>query len=144
MTHQCSIQQPRLEQGPITFVCLKILNINQRSYLKEIINVLTKWDPQVPASPVINIYNDATLFDDWDFIYLNFFLSHSQTRLKIWRCFVFNNCYSKFIVTHLYLMKAVVQRCSVKKVLLEISRNSQEHTRARVSFLIKLQASGFL
>ena len=38
--------------------------------------------------------------------------------------------------------EAVAQRCSVKKVLLEISQNSQENTCARVSFLIKLQASG--
>ena len=35
-----------------------------------------------------------------------------------------------------------VERCSVKKVFLEISRNSRENTCARVSFLIKLQASG--
>ena len=34
----------------------------------------------------------------------------------------------------------VVQRCSVKKVFLEISKNSQENTCPRVSFLIKLQA----
>ena len=32
------------------------------------------------------------------------------------------------------------QRCSVKKVFLEISRNSQENICARASFLIKLQA----
>ena len=32
--------------------------------------------------------------------------------------------------------------CSVKKVFLEISQNSQENTYATVSFLIKLQASG--
>ena len=32
------------------------------------------------------------------------------------------------------------QRCSVKKVFLEISQNSQENTCARVYFLIKLQA----
>ena len=38
-------------------------------------------------------------------------------------------------------LKAVVQRCSVKKVFLEISQNSQENICARVSFLIKLQAS---
>ena len=38
--------------------------------------------------------------------------------------------------------EAVVQRCSVKKVFLEISQNSQENTCARVSFLIKLQDSG--
>ena len=37
-------------------------------------------------------------------------------------------------------IEAVVQRCSVKKVFLEISQNSQENTCARVSFLIKLQA----
>ena len=38
--------------------------------------------------------------------------------------------------------EAVVQRCSAKKVFLEISQNSQENTCARVCFLIKLQASG--
>ena len=36
--------------------------------------------------------------------------------------------------------EAVAQRCSVKKVLLEISQNSQEKTCDRVSFLIKSQA----
>ena len=35
--------------------------------------------------------------------------------------------------------EAVVQMCSVIKVFLEVSQNSQENTRARVSFLIKLQ-----
>ena len=35
----------------------------------------------------------------------------------------------------------VAQRCSVKKVFLEISQNSQENTCARVSFLITLQAT---
>ena len=33
------------------------------------------------------------------------------------------------------------RRCSVKKVYLEISQNSQENTCARLSFLIKLQTS---
>ena len=36
--------------------------------------------------------------------------------------------------------EAVAQRCSVKKVFLEISQNSQENTCAKVYFLIKLQA----
>ena len=36
---------------------------------------------------------------------------------------------------------AVVQRCSVKMVFIEISQNSQENTCDRVPFLIKLQAS---
>ena len=34
--------------------------------------------------------------------------------------------------------------CSVKKVFLEISQNSQENTCARASFLIKLQACSFI
>ena len=38
--------------------------------------------------------------------------------------------------------EAVAQRCSVKKVFLEISQNSQENTCARVYFLIKLQTWG--
>ena len=37
---------------------------------------------------------------------------------------------------------AVVQRCSVSKVFLEILPNSQENTSVGVSFLIKLQHSG--
>ena len=40
------------------------------------------------------------------------------------------------------LPEAVVWRCSVEKVLLEISQNSKENTCAGVYFLIKLQASG--
>ena len=39
------------------------------------------------------------------------------------------------------VLEAVVRRCSVKKVFLEISQNSQENTCVRVSFLIKLQAA---
>ena len=39
-------------------------------------------------------------------------------------------------------VEEVSQLCSVKKVFLKISQNSQENNCARVSFLIKLQASG--
>ena len=38
--------------------------------------------------------------------------------------------------------KAVVQRCYTKNMFLKISQNSQENTRARVSFLTKLLAWG--
>ena len=41
----------------------------------------------------------------------------------------------------LWSIDAVVQRCSVKKKFLKISQNSQENTCAKISFLIKLQAS---
>ena len=37
--------------------------------------------------------------------------------------------------------EAVARKCSVKKVFLEISQNSQENSCARVSFLIKLHTS---
>ena len=37
--------------------------------------------------------------------------------------------------------EVVAQRCSVEKVVLEISQNSQENTCARDPFLIKLQFS---
>ena len=36
--------------------------------------------------------------------------------------------------------EAVARRCSVKKVFLQITQNSQENTCARICFLIKLQA----
>ena len=39
------------------------------------------------------------------------------------------------------VLEAVTRRCSIKKVFLEISQNSQENTYTRVSFLIKLQDS---
>ena len=39
------------------------------------------------------------------------------------------------------MQEAVVWRCYVKKVFLEISQNSQENNYAKVSFLIQLQAS---
>ena len=50
------------------------------------------------------------------------------------------NC--PFIFLTIFFTKAVVWRCSLKKVFLKISQNSQENTCVRVYFLIKLQASG--
>ena len=37
--------------------------------------------------------------------------------------------------------EAIVWRCSVEKFFIEISRNSKENVRAKVSFLTKLRAS---
>ena len=45
--------------------------------------------------------------------------------------------YFHFIFWFVFYSEAVAQRCSVKKVFLGISQNSQENTSARVSFLIK-------
>ena len=47
---------------------------------------------------------------------------------------------SKILTGVLENSEAVVQRCSLKKVFLKISQNSQENTCTRVSFSIKLQA----
>ena len=41
-------------------------------------------------------------------------------------------------------LKAVAKKCSVKRVFLEITQNSQENTCGRVSFLTKLQVSRFV
>ena len=43
-------------------------------------------------------------------------------------------------VRTIIIIEAVFQRCSVKKLFLKISQNSQGNTCAWVSFLIKLQA----
>ena len=55
------------------------------------------------------------------------------------RVISWNMKYFYFSIQH---SEAVVQMCSVKKVLLEISQNSQKITCTRVTFLIKLQAWG--
>ena len=43
-----------------------------------------------------------------------------------------------------WLYKSSHRRCSIKKVFLKISQNSQENTCSRVFFLIKLRASNFI
>ena len=42
------------------------------------------------------------------------------------------------VLMYICSQEVVVQRCSIKKVFLEISQNSQENTCARASFLITL------
>ena len=59
-------------------------------------------------------------------------LLFTKLHARRWRKSCFPLKFAKFL-------KHVAQTCSVKKVFLEISQNSQENTCARVSFLIKLQ-----
>ena len=47
-----------------------------------------------------------------------------------------------YYIKNVFILEAVVQRCSVNKVFLETWQNSQENTCARFSILIKLQAWG--
>ena len=46
------------------------------------------------------------------------------------------------VYIQLWLSRSSHRKCSIKNVFLEISQNSQENTCARISFLIKFQASG--
>ena len=56
-----------------------------------------------------------------------FLANRNMQKLKRW---------SSFVKSNKLISEAAVQRCSVNKVFLEISQNSQENTCARVSFLI--------
>ena len=69
------------------------------------------------------------LADVWR--YITRVLSHYAETLTH-QLFLFWNCFR-------IIVEAGVQKCSVKKVFLQIWQNSQENTCARVSFLIKLQ-----
>ena len=56
-------------------------------------------------------------------------------------CFTTNQV--KYVYTDDYKIKiteAVTKMCSVEKVFLKISQNSQENTCGRVSFVIRLEA----
>ena len=63
-----------------------------------------------------------------------------DAQIRIQKMVDFKVSIIQLAIHSLIVTKAVVQRCSIKKVFLEISQNSQENTCARVSFLIKLQA----
>ena len=70
-------------------------------------------------------------------------LSATLLNMRLWHSCVTVNL-AKFlrVSTMLHMVtpcRSSHQRCSMKKVFLEISQNSQENTYARVPFLIKLQ-----
>ena len=72
---------------------------------------------------------------------------HSNPANNFWKSYI---CISFFSGTCMredvgtVVSEAVVRRFFVEKVFLEILQNSQENTRARASFLIKLQASSLI
>ena len=67
-----------------------------------------------------------------------------RSKLRIWSHLLQKSLTENFIFCAVSTVmfpgcsEAVVRRCSVEKVFLKISQNSQENTSARVSFLIKL------
>ena len=80
-------------------------------------------------------------------IYHSFIATFNIFFLKIFVTLFYRNRTASLTYKRLiWLLKnteAVAQRHSVKKLLLEISQNSQEITCVRASFLIKLQGTGF-
>ena len=78
--------------------------------------------------------------------YFDPYMRHEQTFFKRRRkinliVILLTNNSSGSFTKDLEKVEAVVQRCSVKKVFLEISQNLQENTCARVSFFNKLANS---
>ena len=63
----------------------------------------------------------------------------NQARWEVCKFSIFFFNFRRYLFYHRFA-EAVAQSCSVKKLFLEISQNSQENTCARVSLLIKLQA----
>ena len=69
---------------------------------------------------------------------ISFIMSNVVSYFHIWvLILLLNENGTKKLVQY---PKSVVRRCTIKKVFLEISQNSQENTCARVCVLIKLQA----
>ena len=65
------------------------------------------------------------------FIVFIFLLTHNEYLRRI---------FNPQLIDLTWKTEAVFRRCSVKKLFLKISQNSQKNTCARASFLIKLQA----
>ena len=79
---------------------------------------------------------------DWEKIFIrfeDFFMD--ETKMCSFILYVIKLFANQIELNLFDTSEAVARRCSVKKVFLEISQNSQENTCAIVSFLIKLQAS---
>ena len=78
---------------------------------------------------------------------LNFSLgcTYLASNILIYRLNISSLNFQKLLLRRTQIVQtteAVAQRCSENKMFLKILQNSQESTRARVSFLIKLPASG--
>ena len=85
--------------------------------------------------PVIFKNGDALQIKLWNCVNFSFFY------LKLFSVFIMNIVPS-FSVKVVKLDRSRHWRCSVEKVFLETLQNLQQSTCSRVSFLIKLQASG--
>ena len=57
---------------------------------------------------------------------------NGNNKIVLYYVFIVNSEHILHLVLVFLLLEAVVQRCSVKKVFLEMSQNSQENTCARV------------
>ena len=109
-------------------------------------NQETKIKSEVAAAEQGNIYWERRLGLFWKLCKdLLVSLVHQFIRPSFTLVFIRNGIFKysqKPWMRLTFRTEAVVQECSVKKVYLEISQNSQENTCARVSFSIKLQTWG--
>ena len=86
----------------------------------------------------------------WHPVRLEFFIKRSsinpcavQCRYSIELFWLLNSNFNRAFTYIQPCSEAVAQRCSIKKVFLEISQNPQKNTCTRASFLIKLQALAY-
>ena len=116
----------------------ELLNIRKLGNFQKIAEMLG-FDSEYPAAQP-----KAKL---WHFLVKNHKISavkHSTEKNLL--CWISSICLQHIVQDYSWWglpeAEAVVRRCSVEKVFLEMLQNSQENTCAGVSFLIKLQTSG--
>ena len=106
------------------------MDINSKSFNSSIFNVGARYFVLLQKMFGARMVHDTSVHQIfWELykVLLELNLWHANLSMQIWPC-----C----------MDRSNHQRCSIKKVSLEISQNSHQNTCARVSFLIKLQASG--
>ena len=99
--------------------------------------------PQVLLGPFVPICATRSLIR---LKLLRYFHTTEYFTLEVFGSSIFSVFSSNFTLQKVFLpdSKAVCWRCSVKKLFLKVSQNSQENTCAKVSFLIKLQTCNFI
>ena len=106
---------------------------------------------QSTPTPTIRHGTEHKCIGTWSQI-SNIFIAHKKdTRIGLFLSNQSLIVFFDYVLYHLIVSlpmtlkfwEAVVQRCSVKKVFLEISQNSQGNTCATASVLIKLQPSAY-
>ena len=126
--------------GPKTTEITSIDQIDQQT-MQEFLAKTSPWDfYEITREEYMNKSDN-----DKKSLIFSFFNHMMSGKILLFVSLLFGVC-SLFLLVHEHIKEcsseAVARRCSVKKVFLEMSQNSQENSCSRVSFLIKLQAWG--